>query len=782
MKFLLALFTGLFIALNIAAQSYTVSGYVSEAKSGERLLKVNIYDLEKFRGVTTNNYGFYSFTLPPGDYRIRYSYVGYNPFDLDISLQKDTVINVELEGIIELEEVVVRSDNPDVLKRQMLISRQDVPMEKVFALPSFLGESDVYSTLKLMPGVQSGNEGQSGLFVRGGSSDQNLILFDGIPVYNAEHLFGIFSVFNPDMVKNVDLYKGGFPARYGGRLSSVVDITSKDGSLNDYKGSATIGLIASKFYVEGPIFKGKTSFIVSGRRSYIDIISRPIVKQLFDENNNANYYFYDLNLKLNHIFSERSRLYLSAYYGYDDVDTKIYDSYVQNGEKWKERNNFDLDWENLVLSLRWNYLISQRLFANFTLFATNYNFHSKYKYLKESDDSDYGSDSHIAYGSGITDFGYKFDLDHYVIPGVLLRYGYHFTDQGFRYTFSDLNAETPAPAKVKAKHSLKLTKPYLHEVYAEGDVQLTDDIHFNAGIHASMYLADEKNFFSIQPRTSLLAVLSKKISVNAAYSRMTQYVNMLSTSTFTMPSDLWLQSTAKVPPPYADQYSLGGRYDFGEGITLNIEGFYKDMRGLIEYKEGVNFFENKSNWEEKVETGKGYSTGVEFFLQKKEGKTTGWIGYTLSWTKRKFDNLNNGNYFWAKYDRRHDISVSVTHKFNNRIDAGLVWIFGSGGVLTLPTEQIRLEGLPSDIGGTHVLGYFYERNNYRLPGYHRLDVGVNFHRFREKISSTWRVGFINSYNQQNPFYVYVGYSNGRYVMKQVSIFPILPSISYTLNF
>lgn len=783
MKINLILFVFLIIVCNAIGQNYTISGYITESGSDERLVQANVYDKITFKGTTSNNFGFYSFTLPGGTYQLNYSYVGYQVRSLFINLTRDTIINVSLPIIGALQEIVVRADNPDAFRSRMLISQQDIPIERVQSLPSFLGEADVFKTIKLMPGVQSGNEGQSGLYIRGGGPDQNLILLDGIPVYNAEHLFGIFSVFNPDMVKNIELYKGGFPARYGGRLSSVVDITSKDGNLNKFKGSATIGMISSKINFEGPIIKGKTSFNISARRSYIDILSKPVVKAFFDDENYAEYYFYDINAKLNHIFSERSRLFFSLYYGYDDVVTSIFDSYVQNENRWKEWNNFGLNWSNLVGSLRWNYVLSQRLFANFTLFTTSFDFFAKHQYIKESEGANYFDDFDIYYGSRIGDAGIKIDLDHFAIPGLTFKYGYHFIKQGFFYAFSDEPSTTArADLKKNISWAIGLNKPWLHQLYAEGDLHVSGLLHINAGLHSSVYMIDEKNFFSLQPRSSVLFLLSDKISVNASYTKMTQYINLLSSSTFSMPSDLWLPATSRIPPPVANQFSVGGRYDFGKGITANFDAFTKRMKGLIEYKEGVNFFENKKDWEDKVETGKGLTDGVEFLLQKTEGKTTGWIGYTLSWNRRKFDNLNNGEFFWAKYDRRHDIGLSVTHKFNNRIDAGLIWIFGSGSRATLPTQVIRLEGLPAGVGRTHILGYYNERNNYQLPNYHRLDAGINFHKFRENSSRTWRLGFINAYNQRNPFYLYVGYHNNKNVIKQVSIFPVLPTISYTYNF
>lgn len=765
------------------AQSYTISGYVTETGSGERLVQANVFEKGSLKGTTTNAFGYYSFRLPTGQYNLSYSYVGYNSLLLPVMLKGDTVINIELTGMQELDEIRVTATDPEAERYRLLISQLNVPVEKIKSLPAFLGEADVYKTLKLLPGVQSGNEGQSGLYIRGGGPDQNLILLDGIPVYNAEHLFGIFSVFNPDMIKNIELYKGGFPARYGGRLSSVVDITSKDGNLHEWKGSFTVGMIASKINLEGPIIKGKTSVNFSARRSYIDLFSKPVAKKLFDENNFAEYYFYDVNLKVSHIFSDRSRLFFSSYYGYDDVSTSIYDSYLQSSNRWRERNVFGLEWDNLVTSLRWNYVISQRLFANFTLFSTSYNFAANHRYTKESEEAGYFDDFEIFYGSRIADKGIRFDLEHFIVPGFTMRYGYHFTDQGFQYAFSD-QKQTYNRSNLRSfiGGQFDMGKPWLHEFYGEGDLKLADRLHINAGLHASFYMTDEKNFSSLQPRTSVIYQISDRISVNGAYTKMTQYINLLSSSTFSMPSDLWLPSTAKIPPPQSNQFSIGGRMDLGNGISMNVDAFRKDMKGLIEYKEGVNFFENKKDWEDKVETGLGYSEGFEWLLRRDKGKTTGWIGYTLSWTRRKFDNLNDGRYFYAKYDRRHDISVTLTHQLKPNIDAGLTWVFGSGSAATLPTQQIRLEGLPTGIGQTHVLGYYSERNNYRLPNYHRLDVGVNFTKQREKSTRIWRVGFINAYNQHNPFYLYVGWEVNRPVIKQVSIFPVLPSVSYTVNF
>jgi len=783
MKFIFWLNILYFIVLCSYGQNFTIRGYVTEAGSGEFLVQANIYEKNSLKGTSSNNFGFYSFTLPMGKHTLVYSYVGYKPLQIDLFLTRDTLINISLLPISELGEIVVRGENADAYRSRMLISQLDIPVEKIQSLPSFLGEADVFKTLKLMPGVQSGNEGQSGLYIRGGGPDQNLVLLDGIPVYNAEHLFGIFSVFNPDMVKNIDLYKGGFPARYGGRLSSVIDITSKDGNLHEYKGSATIGMISSKMNFEGPIFKGKTSFNISARRSYIDIVSRPVIKAFFDEENYAEYYFYDLNAKINHIFSERSRLFLNVYYGYDDVVMNIFDSYILSEHRWKEWNKFALDWSNQVASIRWNYLLSQRLFSNFTLFFTTYDFYAKHNYIKESEGANYYDDFDIYYGSKIGDAGIKIDFDHFAMPGLTFKYGYHFIKQGFFYSFSDEPKNfSRANLKSLLRPGLSLNKPWLHQAYAEGDLHISGLLHSNMGLHGSVYMTDEQNFMSLQPRVSLMLLLSRRFSLNGSYTRMTQFLNLLSSSTFSMPSDLWLPATKKVPPPIADQFSVGARFDFGKGLIVNIDAFTKTMKGLIEYKEGINLFENKKDWEDKVETGRGFSDGIEFLAQKTDGKTTGWIGYTLSWTRRQFDNLNNGNFFWAKYDRRHDIGLTLTHKFNKRVDAGIIWVFGTGSRATLPTQQIRLEGLPAGVGRTHILGYFSERNNYRLPNYHRLDAGINLHKFREKSTRTWRLGFINTYNQRNPFYLYVGYHQNRYVIKQVSIFPVLPTFSYTYSF
>ncbi len=765
------------------SQSFTIRGYVTEAGSGEFLVQSNIYEKSSLKGTSSNNFGFYSFTLPSGKYTINYSYIGYLTRQVEIQLLSDTIINVSLVPLAELGEIVVKGENADSYRSRMLISQLDIPVEKIQSLPSFLGEADVFKILKLMPGVQSGNEGQAGLYIRGGGPDQNLILLDGIPVYNAEHLFGIFSVFNPDMVKNIDLYKGGFPARFGGRLSSVIDITSKDGNLHEYRGSATIGMISSKLNFDGPIVKGKTSFNLSARRSYIDIVSRPVIKAFFDEENFAEYYFYDLNAKINHIFSDRSRMFFSIYYGYDDVVMTIYDSYLQYNNRWKEWNNFALDWSNQVASLRWNYLITRRLFSNFTLFFTSYDFWAKHQYIKQSEESNFYDDFNIFYGSRIGDTGVKIDLDHFLMPGLTFKYGYHFIKQGFFYSFSDEpKNNTRASLKSLLRPGLSFNKPWLHQAYFESDLHISGLLHANMGLHGSMYMTDQQNFMSIQPRASMMLLFSGRFSMNGSFTRMTQFLNLLSSSTFSMPSDLWLPATKRIPPPIAEQVSLGARFDFGKGLTANFDAFSKKIQGLIEYKEGVNFFENKKDWEDKVETGRGYSDGIEFLLQKAEGKTTGWIGYTLSWTRRKFDNLNNGEFFWAKYDRRHDIGITLTHKFNKRMDAGIIWVFGSGSRATLPTQMIRLEGLPAGVGRTHILGYFSERNNYRLPNYHRLDAGINFHKFREKSTRTWRLGFINTYNQRNPFYLYVGYHQNRYVIKQVSIFPVLPTFSYTYSF
>lgn len=779
------------------SQSFTIRGYVSDAQNGERLINANVYTLNPTKGTITNSFGFYSLTLPKGNYSLVCSFVGYQPHTFELKLSNDTIFDINLKSKTEIEEITVtgKKKNENLSSTQM--SKVDIPVDMIRSLPAFMGEADVIKTIQLLPGVQSGTEGTSGLYVRGGGPDQNLILLDDVPVYNAEHLFGFFSVFNPDAIKSVSFYKGGFPARFGGRLSSVLDIRMKDGNEKELHGNISIGLISSKFNLEGPIIKDKTTFNISARRTYADLLGRPIIKKVSNGTDVGGYFFHDYNLKISHKFSDKSRIYLSAYTGIDKAYYRSDSKDTRNNEQIQERIKFDLGWGNKTAALRWNYLLNDKLFVNTTLTYSNYLFKveentNERNLTKGIKIHEFGLD----YNSGIEDFAAKMDFDFFPNPNHRVKFGGSFTDHTFK---PGILAFMESGDSNSARIDTSFGNPNIraHEFYAylEDNIELSPRFSVNLGLHASGFMVDGKFYPSIQPRISARYLASDKLSFKAAYSKMNQNIHLLSSSTINLPTDLWLPTTKRIKPQISHQYAVGGVYQIRDGIDFSIEGFYKSMDNLLEYKEGASFVGATTGWEDKVEMGKGWSYGAEFLLQKTTGKTTGWIGYTLSKAERQFDNLNFGEKFYARYDRRHDISVVANHKFSDRFDIGMTWVYGTGNAVTLPTQIANtadISTISSNIGYPYQTRYEYfgERNNYRMPSYHRMDIAFNFHKQKKHGIRTWSLGVYNAYSRQNPFFLMfqentseVRNQTGKSrKLSQVSLFPIIPSLTYNYKF
>lgn len=811
------------ITIAIAQKHTTISGYLTDASSGEQLIGVNIYDLRSKLGTSTNEYGFYSLTIPSGTCELRVTSIGYETQNINVDLTKDTVINIALkEDIVEFQEVVVTAEQPKVDQSQM--SLIEVPIQKLNKIPVIIGEPDILKVVQLLPGVQSGSEGTSGIHVRGGNADQNLFLLDGVPVYNASHLFGFFSVFNPGAVKTVKLYKGGFPARYGGRLSSVVDIRMKEGNDQKIKGDFSIGLISSRFNLEGPVSKGKSSFLISARRTYIDILAKPFIalanKSSENEKITGGYYFYDLNLKLNHKFSDRSRLYLSTYLGKD----KLYANYEYNYEggfyypgedqnrpvhKYQDRNDMGIKWGNRIAALRWNYLINNKLFSNTTITYSKYNFNTS-TFWGEFNLTDKEQDTNeFDYFSNIQDIAGKVDFDYAPHPNHAMKFGAgfiaHLFEPGVQVEkiTSSLNPEDNYSSKTP-DNKVNTTEQY---IYIEDNISLGDRWKANIGIHLSNITVQKKNYTSLQPRISARYKLKENWSLKASYAKMNQYVHLLSSSTIDLPTDLWVPVTSNLNPPSSHQYAIGTSMRLPYGLDLSVECFYKNMDNLIAYRDGASFSGTAStNWDKKVETGKGWAYGAELLLEKTVGKTTGWLGYTWAKSERRFDKLNYGKVFPSRYDRRHDISLVLTHAFSDRFDIGATWVYNTGNAVTLGAYKYPLD--PSwnyedrFYGGFDIKDYG-GRNGYRMPDYHRLDIGLNFHKKTKRGTRTWSISIYNAYNNQNPFMliwdedrdspvsvpVYdnegnILYHDTRYkqVLKQISLFPIIPSISYSFKF
>lgn len=776
----------LFFSTTAFGQKYTISGYVTDSATGEQLIGANVYDLNTLEGTTTNTYGFFSFTMEEDTVELVISYIGYQPYYKTVYLDADRKLNVALLSSVSLKEVEVTADRVEKIQERTQMSSVSIPIKQIKKLPAFMGEVDVLKALQLMPGVQSGNEGSSGLYVRGGSPDQNLILLDGVPVYNVSHLFGFFSVFNADAINNVQLIKGGFPARYGGRLSSVLEINMKEGNRNEFHGEGSLGIIASKLTLEGPIIKDKASFIVSGRRTYIDILARPLIKSQMEGDGIVGYYFYDLNGKVNYKISDKDRLYLSAYMGDDKFYFRDEQSYINNNVEYMDAFGGELSWGNLTSVLRWNHEFSQKLFSNVTL---NY---SQYKFLtavsQESTETPPNQDPihnsfNLNYFSGIKDWSTRIDFDYVPSPRHFLKFGANAIWHTFEPGATQFQSKQ-ASFELDTTFNNEKIPAYEFAIYVEDDVKITNQLKANIGVHASAFSVRDEFYYSVQPRVSARYLINEFMSVKASYAMMAQYIHLLTNSGVGLPTDLWVPATDNVLPQNSHQVAGGFATTVKDLLEVSIEGYYKVMNNIIEFKPGTSFIGSEAGWEEKVASGTGWSYGGELFLQKKTGNTTGWVGYTLSWTEREFEEINFGERFPYKYDRRHDISVAISHEFNDKWEMSGTWVYGTGNATTLPLARYQAAGgLSGPFGYSEDIYSYGERNSYRMAAYHRMDFGVTYNKETKWGGYSFNLSVYNLYNRKNPFFIYEGTdSRGDREFKQVSLFPVLPSLSFNFHF
>ena len=783
-------------------QQYTLSGYIKDAKTGEALVGASVFIENNAKGTSTNVYGFYSITISSQLTIVRYSYIGYNQIEKSIDLNKDLRLNIELsEKQDVLDEVIIESKQSDQNTQSTQMGKIELSMDKVKTIPAFMGEVDILKTIQFLPGVSSGGEGNTGFYVRGGGPDQNLILLDEATVYNASHLFGFFSVFNADAIKNVSLTKGGMPSNYGGRLSSVLDITMKDGNYKSFQTDGGIGLIASRLTLQGPIKEDTASYIISGRRTYIDVLTEPFIPDT-SSFKGSGYFFYDLTAKLNWRLSDKDRLYLSSYFG-RDVFTF---------------NNQDLDfifnvpWGNATASLRWNHLFSDKIFVNTTAVFTDYNF------AFEGGSSSFN----FKLASGIRDYNLKQDYTYYHSSLHNFKFGWNYTFHRFipsslSASSGDVEFDTQDDVKVFGNESA---------IYLLDEWNINESLKINLGFRLSMYqhigpfkryfknpnsgVTDStreysnfqtiKTYFGPEPRFSARYLLPDQSSFKIGFAHNYQYIHLASISSVSLPTDLWFPSTEIVKPQIGTQYSLGYFKNFSENkYETSIELYYKDLRNLIEYKENSFPEDNlNNNVDNQLTFGNGYSYGAEFFLKKRMGNFNGWIGYTYSKTMRKFDEIDNGDWFPAKYDRRNDLSVVAQYQINDRVNIGAVFVYATGNSLSLPERRwFSLEE-------NRIITVWSKRNQYRLDPYHRLDISVTIdskpfkevfnkktnksERIEKKVVSSWNISVYNLYNRANPYFIFFDYSGdplegtAEFGASQVSLFPILPSITWNFKF
>jgi len=779
------IFITCFYATQIAAhEKFTWRGSVKDSLSGETLINASVIINNETRGVTTNQYGYFSLTLPKGNYQLIFSYVGYIPKVVSLDFSENISENILLVPVSgTMKDVVVTASQKrlnNVKSAQM--GQVDMSINTVKSLPSFMGETDVLKTLQLLPGVRNAGEGNSGFYVRGGGPDQNLILLDEAVVYNTGHLFGFFSVFNSDAVKNLTLIKGGMPAQYGGRLSSVVDIAMKEGNVNKTEVDAGIGLIASRFSIQGPIVKGKASYIVSARRTYIDLLIKPFVPKS-SSFYGSGYYFYDLNAKMNYQVSNNDHLYLSGYFGRDKFDFN------------NRRRSFStsIPWGNSTATFRWNHSFSKKLFSNVSLVYNDY----KFDFFGNQDNLS------LRLSSGIRDYNAKADVDYFASTSHKVKFGAQYTYHTFFPSVVSGNEDSVL------FHPNNTQKKFANEygIYIQDDWDITKRIKINYGLRYSLfqqvgpytaYQTDAngnkldstvygrqqvvKTYGGLEPRFTIRYAMDDNSSIKASVTRNLQYIHLVSNAGTTLPTDIWVPSTYRVQPQDGILYAAGYFKNFSNNMfETSLELYYKTMKHQIEYAEG--YTPSLSDPEESFVFGKGWSYGSELFINKVKGRLTGWIGYTLSWTWRKFPDLNDGNKYPGKYDRRHDLAVVGIYQLSPKWKLSSTFIFGTGNAISLPERFYFIDGTLTQ--------EYSSINAYRMKPYNRLDVAATYtprHKKPRKYIDSWVFSIYNVYSRQNPYFYYFDQTGDptsgtlSVTAKQVSLFPIIPAVTWNVHF
>ncbi|RPD38221.1 TonB-dependent receptor [Chitinophaga barathri] len=783
-RIFLFVYAWLFAQQAYAQQGYTVSGYVRDSTTGESLIGASIGIKGTTRGVQTNTYGFFAVTLPPGEHTLVFTFIGYQPQERPVKAGADRNVTALLvPRSFQAKEVVITDRRKDENIKNTDMGKVELSTEQMKKLPALMGEVDPLKILQLLPGVQAAGEGNAGFYVRGGGPDQNLILLDEAPVYNTGHLFGFFSIFNADAIKNVTLIKGGMPANYGGRLSSVVDVTMKDGNNQQWQAEGGIGAIASRLNIQGPLQKDKSSFMISARRTYADLLAKPFVRKS-SSFYGSGYYFYDLNAKANYQFSAKDRIFLSGYLGRDVFR-------FRNGDRSFEAH---IPWGNNTATLRWNHVFNKKLFANTSLIYNDYKF--SFGAINEG--------FTIQLNSGIKDYNGKLDFDYFLNLKHHIKFGGNY----IYHTFT--------PSSVSGRQDTTVFQPdnaarkYAHEaaLYIQDDWEISPRLKANIGLRYSGFRQigpytrytrnqdgnkldstvygrgqEVRSYGGLEPRLLLRYAWNDRESVKASVTRNNQYIHLVTNAGSTLPTDIWVPSTYLVKPQFSWQYSAGYFRNFANNSwEASLEAYYKDMRNQVEYREG--YTPSLKDPEEEFVYGKGYAYGAELFIHKIKGKLTGWIGYTLAWTWRQFPALNGGKRFPAKYDRRHDLAVVASYEHSPRWTFSGVFIFGSGNTTTLPEKFYFLDGVLTQEYG--------DLNSYRMKPYHRLDLSAVYTPKKKnpnrRLTSSWAFSIYNTYSRMNPYFIYFDQTGNvldgslEIKAKQVSLFPIIPSITWNFKF
>lgn len=773
LKTLLAILAFLIHISTYAQKSQKViSGFIKEKGSRENLIAATVYIAETQQATLSNNYGYYSISTSKDTITLIVSSVGYQKQAFKIVLKNDVVQDFELVSNNNIAEVVVTDTKENLISQDQQMSIMRVPIEQIQQIPGLLGEKDVLKVLQLLPGVQKGSEGNSGLYVRGGGPDQNLIILDDAPVYNAFHLFGFYSLFNGDALKSVELTKGGFPARFGGRLSSVLEMNMKDGDKEKYRAEYGVGLISSRFTVQGPIKKDQSSFLLSGRRTYIDALIYP----LLPEESKGGYYFYDFNAKVNFKIDNKNTIYLSGYFGRDKFYAR------SNFSDYSSQ--FGLYWGNGTGTVRWNRVINKKLFSNTSFIYSLYRFNIS---IKEKFD---GDQFEIRLFSGIRDLSIKQDFDYALNNKHLIKAGVFIQQHRFTPSATTIkNSEFPEDNE----ESIETIDALESAAYIEDRYQITNRLNSNIGLRLSHFLQNSKNYVGLEPRLGFSYQLKDDLALKASYALMNQYIHLLSSTGVGLPTDLWVPATDLVRPQRSNQVAIGAAKDFiPQKINLSVEAYYKHMNNVIAYKDGASFLtveepgtEDEIKWDENVTSGQGWSYGLEMLLKHDGDRFSGWLGYTLSWTELQFDAINFGKKYFARYDRRHDLSLVVIHKVSKTITFTTTWVYGTGNAITLPkSEYIAVVPGQGQQGSyNNYVSDYGSKNGFRMEAYHRMDMGMQFHKKLERSERIFEISVYNLYNRKNPYFYYIGYDDsGNKKLRKINLFPILPSVSWTYKF
>jgi hypothetical protein len=759
--------------IQLHSQTITVSGTVTDANTGEVLIGAPVTDPDREHGTLTNVYGFYSLTVPKDVTVLVFEFLGYQRTERKIETGKSTTLNVELErSDTEIEEITVTSNRLDKNIDNVETGVNSIQPQDIKIVPVLFGEQDILKTIQLLPGITPAGEGSSGFFVRGGGADENLILLDEANVYNASHLLGFFSVFNSDAVKNAKVYKGTAPAQYGGRLSSVLDIQTNDGNNKHYSVSGGIGLIASRLTLEGPIVKERSSFIVSARRTYADLFLAFAPRE---EQRNSTLYFYDLNAKVNYRINDKNRLFLSGYMGRDIFSFN---------------KMFGMDWGNITGTFRWNKVFNDKLFLNSTIIKSIYDYQISVGI--------FSTDGEVKLNSSIDDWSIKEDFQYFMNDKNLFRFG--LTSMYHKFMPGEVDA-----SEIQEFNDIKVQNKYALEngIYASHEWDILNALkvvyglrfssfcvlgpgtvyEFNErrdAIDSTLYAKNEivKTYTNFEPRISVNYIINGDNAIKASYTRNAQYVHLLSNSTASTPADIWYPTTKIVEPGVADLYSIGYFKNFNEHMfESSVELYYKDMQNVIDYRNGANVFVNEY-LEAELVFGKGWSYGAEFYLKKQTGDFTGWISYTLSKTMRQFDDINEGRAFPARHDRMHYLSLIGMYRLNKRLSFGATWVYNTGDAVTFPTGRYIVD--------QRIIFLYTERNGYRMPDYHRLDLSVTYkNKKRKNWDSDWNLSIYNVYARKNAYQItfrQTEENSSQFEAVRLALFSIIPSVTYNFRF